>query len=74
MVDGIGKPFSHMSDTAFEKMINGYAMKNSYGLSLNKKEKCNKGPGDQKFKVVVTQPRKIAAIQMAKRVSHERNS
>ena len=25
------------------------------------------------FKVVVTQPRKIAAIQMAKRVSQERN-
>ena len=25
------------------------------------------------FRVVVTQPRRVAAIQMAKRVSHERN-
>ncbi|KAL4497398.1 hypothetical protein ABPG72_011333 [Tetrahymena utriculariae] len=44
-----------------------------YDLSNNQKSKLNHLHEDNKVSVVITQPRRVAAIQMAKRICYERN-
>ena len=58
MVDGIGKTFDEMDQDTFEAQTNGsQAVKGNISRNTHRREQQS-----DRFKVVVTQPRKVAAI------------
>ena len=68
LVDGIQSVFTRLDKSQVENMI-GCQL---HDFEFSQPRRSDRGD-QQQFRVVVTQPRRVAAIQMAKRVSFERS-